>query len=98
MEEEAVVVEGEEVVAGEVAERKKDPYKRIVGWQEVVGHDLLRKGVPLWLMEKVGVEGLVWDWVALGAVFLEMEGDSWMCGKDGVRVEGMVREGELGWM
>ncbi len=46
----------------------------------------------------MGVEGLVWDWVALGAVFLEMEGDSWMCGKDGVRVEGVVREGELGWM
>lgn len=59
VEEEAVVVEGEEVVVGEVAEMRTDPWRRIAGWQEVVGYDLLRKGVPLWLVEKVGVEGLV---------------------------------------
>lgn len=46
----------------------------------------------------MGVEGLVWDWVALGAVFLEMVGDGWMSGKVGGRVEGVVREVELGWM
>lgn len=98
VEEEAVVVEGEEVVVGEVAEMRTDPWRRIVGQQGVASYDLLRKGVLFWLVEKVGVEGLVWDWVALGAAFLEMEGDGWMCGKDGVRVEGVVREGELGWM
>lgn len=98
MEEEAVVVEEEEVVEGEVAETRTDPWRRIVGQKGVVGYDLLRKGIPLWLVGKVGVEGLVWDWVALGAVFLEMEGDGLMSGKVGVRVEGVVREVELGWM
>ncbi len=28
----------------------------------------IKEGVPLWLVEKADVEGLVWDWVALGAV------------------------------
>ncbi len=56
------------VVEGKVAEMRIDPWRRIVGWKEVVGYDLLRKGVPLWLVEKADVEGLVWDWVALGAV------------------------------
>ncbi len=40
------VVEGEAVVAGEVAEMRTDPWRRIARWQEVVGYDLLRKGVP----------------------------------------------------
>lgn len=97
-EEEAVVVEEEVVGEGEAAEMRTDPWKRIVGKKGVAGFDLLRKRVPKWLVGKVGVEGMAWNLVAFGAVFLEMEGDSWMSGKVGVRVEGVVREVELGWM
>lgn len=95
-EEEAEVVEEEVVGEGEAAEMRTDPWKRIVGKKGVAGFDLLRKRVPKWLVGKVGVEGMVWNLVAFGAVFLEMEGDSWMSGKVGVRVEGVVREVELG--
>lgn len=40
---------------------------------------------------------LAW-WVALVEVFWEMEGGGWMCGKVGVRVEGVVMGVEPGWM